>query len=101
MRETVLLFAIFGIVDCCTKPEDCEHNGNLGEPVSDTKRFCTKSDDCKDNSPHAHPGAAKKFCNLEFLLCMDCLGLFTVHILTKIKLTRLTLIGESLKKSKT
>ena len=100
MREAVLLFAIYGIVDCCTNSEDCEHYGDLGEPVSDTTKFCTKSEDCKDNSPHAHL-ATEKFCNLEFLLCVDCLGLFTVHILTKIKLTRLILLGESLKKSNT
>ena len=54
MREAVLLFAIYGIVDCCTNSEDCEHYGDLGEPVSDTTKFCTKSEDCKDNSPHAH-----------------------------------------------
>ena len=111
MREAVLLFAIYCIVDCCTNSEDCEHYGDLGEPVSDTTKFCTKSEDCKDNSPHAHlatknlatnqTSSNQKFCDLEFLICVDCLGLFTVQILTKIKLTRLTLILESWKKSKT
>ena len=74
MREVVLQFAIFGIVGCCTNSTDCEYNADLGEPVSDTKRFC----------------------NLESFVCWDCLGLFTVHILTKFKLARLTLIREFL-----